>query len=285
MTYAGRGAADGLGIQSAQLVYSARVSEQWRQRVLAANTSTAFFTSPASLITYSAPAHATEPTPLPSRPQSFSGLSEVQPTMYRANILSHLGTRLEKRIGVKIPLRGYADAEPKRLTLDVRVLSPLLGFDESGEVPDRDVGGDRVAYRAVLEPGVDRDVYMMLHVICAYASAGENSQNEIMSDRAKSWLVEVLVGLTTHPAIRLIAERAANKALIENGIDARALTTQMREFTIRAAFGTALAVLAQFEKIPVELADQLKDVVPISNLSVRAQLGLAALQGAPTHNL
>lgn len=255
------------------LIFAARVAEQWRQRVLAATSSVAFFADPASLITYSVGEASIEPRPLPNRSQTLQ-LSESMETIYRGDLSKYLTAKVEERFGMKLPMRGFAGQDPTALSLSVRVLGAMLGSDGEGNAPVR---GD-VHYMAVREPGVDRDLELMLATICGYAEAGD----DVLSDRAKSWLVEVLISIVTHPAVRTLAERAINKAFLDAKVDARSRAIQHREFVIQAAFGVAVAVLGQFEKIPQRLVTRLiaPGVVPISNLTVRAQLGLASVQSS-----
>lgn len=252
-----------------ELVFMATVAEQWRQRVLAATNGTAFFTSPASIIAYEVAAQSIEPTPLPSRPQSLN-VGDSTETVYRGDVAQHFTPDVEQSFELRLPLRGMPGKPDTMLTLEINTLGPILSaLTPDGKLVDR---GD-AHYQAILEPGVDRDLRLLLAVVSAYAADG----GDILSDRAKSWLVETMGDVMKHPAVRGIAERALAQAIFNAKIDGRKLQAQYRELVIKAMFGSALAVLARFGKIDMDLAVKLVKVMPVSSLTVRAQLGLAAV--------
>jgi hypothetical protein len=131
-------------------------------------------------------------------------------------------------------------------------------------------------YAIVREPGVDRDVTIALALAGAYASAGQAA----IADKAKSWIVEVLTPLATHPAVTRLAVRALNEAVVRDKIDARRLAPQYKHAVITAYFSTLMAMLYRFGKINEDIGSMVIDNLPVTSLTVKAALSVATMPTA-----
>lgn len=253
-----------------KLMFGCAVAEQWRTVVTAATPSIAFFFNPEEVIVYTSKMVQREPKPLPSRSQSVS--AEIgHDRNYVGEFDDHLIPEISIPFRFTVPVsRGGATA-PVLLPIEVSVMGILANAD--GTPVDR---GDAF-YAAVREPGVDREVLTLLRLALAYAKL---SQQDIQGDKARSWLIINLAPIMLHPAVRQLAERAVNIAVIRLGLDARRLAPQMREVHVKTMFGTALAVLNRFGKIDGDMVASLVSAVPTNGLSLQASLVLAQLPAA-----
>lgn len=252
------------------LLFGCSVAEQWRMDVLAATPTTAYFTDPAAVIMYTSKMTPKDAKPLPARSQTL-GLQMNRDIAYiGSNIESLLVKTVEETFSFKITVQPYGqDAIP--LNLKINVLEGLVGTEA------KPINRGEAYYAAVREPGVDTEIETLLRLALAYASSDDQ---DINGDKAKSWLIVHLAPIMMHPAVRLIAERAINAAVIEQKLDARALRPQMREVYSRAFFGVALAILNRFGKIDGTTASALTKAIPTSALSLQAALTLAQLPAA-----
>lgn len=252
-----------------KLIYGCGVAEQWRQAVVAATPSMAFFTDPAAILIYTSKMVATEPKPMPTRSQTI-GLEMMRDVVYVGDVERYLNKTVGEVFGHNMPVAPYG-GEPIMLRLKTAVLSMLTGYD--GRAVDRGLA----YYASVAEPGVDGYVQMILELALKYASL---EATDIQGDKAKSWLIVNLAPLMMHPAIRLMAERSVNQAVIEAKLDARRLAPQMREVYAKAFFGTALIVLNRFGKINGTMVGDLMKAIPSSALTLQASLTLAQIPAA-----
>lgn len=249
------------------IVYGAMVSERWMMNLAASTPYLAFFDDAASVVVYTSGGNVVLPSALPARSQSI-GLSMSSDTFYRGDVAPHLFEGIETTFNVTIPIQNPGDAAGSTsLPLKINILSLLIGQNDQS-LP---LGGSY--YAAVKEPGVDCDIEMMLTIASHYMQQGD----EIVSDRAKSWLVEVLSTAVTHPAVVRIASRALSSAILEAKLDARRLAPQFKELMMKAYFVTLLATLSRFGKIPPNLVQSILADAPISGLSIKAALTLASM--------
>jgi hypothetical protein len=251
------------------LVYAARVSEYWRTRLNAATPSLSYFADPQSLLIYQSGAEEQLPTPLPVRMQSLD-LSAAFDTYYQGNALATLDTQVAKPLTFSISIVNPS-AESGSTTLNVRVspLELLVGLNPS-------LDREGAQYAMVKEPGVDRDMALIMSLASAFSGAGP----QVVADKARSWLVETLTPLATHPAVTRVAVRALNQAVIAAELDARRLAPQYKEAVVKAYFGTLLALLVRFGKIDEKILEDILANLPVSALSVKAALSLATMPTA-----
>lgn len=257
-----------------KFIYGCSVAEQWRQAVVAATPSMAFFTDPAAVLIYSSKMMPMEPKPMPSRSQTI-GLAMMRDVIYVSDVERYLDRTIGEVFTHTMPVAPYG-GEPVLLKMKTAVLSMLTGYD--GRAVDRGTA----FYASVAEPGVDGYLQMVLELALAYASL---DSTDIQGDKAKSWLIVNLAPLMMHPAVRLMAERSVNQAVIDAKVDARRLAPQMREVYAKAFFGTALIILNRFGKIEGKMVGELLKTIPSSTLTLQASLTLAqipeAVNGAP----
>lgn len=250
-----------------RLAYACTPASQWRSGVHAATPDTAFFTSPAATILYTSSGESIEPRSLPSRQQHLGALV-ARDTEYLGNIEPLLSKAIQREFSVTVEVkRGLA--EPLSLQLDIGVLSHLLGFSAKTGAPAR---GDAY-YATIAEPGVDTELCFLFEVARLYT----DSEDGLLADRAKSWLVEHLAPLVVHPVTASIAQRALNEAVMTAGVDLRRMAGAHRDLVIAAMFGTALAILSRFSKIDPRLVQPLMKAVPLNGLSLKAQMALLEL--------
>jgi hypothetical protein len=252
--------------QPFRLLYAAKVAEHWRTRLAASTPSIAYFADAPSLLIYQTGAVAKIPTVMPARMQSIA-LSAAFDTLYQGNIREHISFDVEKPFSFILELMN-PDSEEKTTSLKCRI-SPLELL--VGPEPDLDRGGSH--YGIIKEPGVDRDTMICLALAAAYASAGP----DVITDKAKSWLVEVLTPLATHPAITRAAVRALNSAVITAKLDARRLAPQYKEAVVRAYFSTLLGLLGRFGKVDETIKEVILKALPVNSLTVKAALSLATM--------
>jgi hypothetical protein len=249
-----------------KLIFASKVEEHWRTRLGAATPDIAYFDNPASVLVYAHGSTSTEPTALPARAQSID-VTSAYDTTYVGDTASFLIGGLELPYSFSLDLANPDPSLPDiELKCRVSLLELLVG---AGTEVDR--GG--ATYSIVKEPGVDRDLAISLSLAAAYAG----SKNAMISDKAKSWIVEVLTPLATHPAITRMAIRAVNESVIKKGIDARRFAPQYKKVLVRAYFGTLFGLLNRFGKIDSDLVKDLMLVLPTESLTVRAALAMASM--------
>lgn len=260
------------------LLYSTPVKEYWRAHVLAATPSIAFFDNPAHVIVYSSDMTQALPTPFPARAQGLDvSVMRDQRYIKPTNVASIFDPKFAREFAVNLKTRSIGDETPVTMRLQIPVLMGVLQFGD-GTDPNEKRG--QAAYAAVQEPGVDPETRYLLGLACVYALRGVNGapgRDDVLSDRAKSWLVENLATMMLHPAVQAVAEMALNRAVLAAGIDARRLSAQWREVVVRALAGTALGTLARFGKIEPVHVQQIVDAMPITALSVKANMTLATM--------
>lgn len=252
-----------------RLIYATKVGEYWRTYLGASTPTITYFSEPQSLLVYQSGAKEQLPVAMAARNQTLEA-SAAYDTTYLGDMVSALVDDLAKPITFQVTMTNpAAKGESTELKLRISPLELLLG-DE----PDLDRGGS--LYAIIREPGVDRDVKLMLALVAAYAGAGPR----IIRDKAQSWLVETLTPLATHAAVTRTAVRALNAAVIKLGIDARKLEPQYKEAVVRSYFGTMFALLTRFGKLDGELIPVLLDNLPVNSLSVKTALALATMPTA-----
>lgn len=256
-----------------RLLYGCTVAEQWRMTVFAASPAMAYFSDPHAVIVYRSGMRALEPRPLPSRAQTV-GIVPGRDIQFVGQVDKFLVEGVEKPFSLKFPIQSYSGQEVT-LKLDIMVLSTLLG-----ENPDAVSPRGSAYYAAVREPGVDVEMMNLLDCALAYAQHG----GSILADRAKSWLVERLAPAMLHPSIQHMAQRAINKTIIDQQLDARALAPQFKEVVVRAYVGTLLAVMTRFEKVRPTTAVGLTQALPVSGLTIKSQLTMASVPTALNAN-
>jgi hypothetical protein len=251
------------------LVYASKVSEYWRTRLEASTPSISYFGDPQSMLIYQSGATAQVPVSLPARSQSIE-LAAAYDINYQGAITDHLESDIAKPLSFEIVLLNPNDVTGKT-TLKLRI-SPLELL--VGPNPMLQRGGAK--YSIVREPAVDRDIAIILSMAAAFASAKE----PIIADKAKSWMVESLTPLATHPAVTRVAIKALNTAVVQAKLDARTLTPQYKEAIVRAYFGTLLALLVRFGKIDEQIMADINNLLSVNALSVKAALSLATMPTA-----
>jgi hypothetical protein len=248
------------------LIYAAKVSEYWRTRLGASTPSISYFGDPQSLLIYQAGAESKLPTSLPSRPQTLE-LSAAFDTNYRGAIADQLNSDVAKPLTFSITLINPNVASGETvLKLRISPLELLVGLN-----PNLERGGAK--YSIIKEPGVDRDIVILMSLVTAFAQSGQ----QVISDKAKSWIIEILTPLATHPAVTRVAIRALNQAVIDAKLDARTMHPQYKEAIVRAYFGTLLALLERFGKIDEQVRADILTILPVNALSVKAALSLATM--------
>lgn len=248
-----------------RLVFACPTTDQWGLRPLGATPQDSFFATPEALILYSMTGQATEPRPLPSRAQSIPA-EVARDVTYVGEIDEFLSTEVTQAFKLKVPV-STGPSGVTSLELQIDVLSPLL---------TRGLKPEDVGYVTVREPGVDEEFQRMFEVALAYAGGAQ----ELLADRAKSWLVEQLAPIVVHPETQRLAQRALNAAIYEQKLDVRAFRPAYRDMYLRACFGAALAVLSRFNKLDKRHVRRLIELVPISGLTIKAQLAMASMPAA-----
>lgn len=250
-----------------RLVFGVRVNDKWLMRVQAATPAIAYFDDPAAAVAYKVPESPVPPSPLPARPQTV-GLSPSVDQVFRGDCSRWTVEDIERPFNFSLPLRNPSEVDG---VTELRLTTvPLFGLvNTDGSVPDR----LDAHYVAIREPGVDRDLELVLSIAHLYSSGS----NVDLADTAKSWIIENSYTLVTHPAIQREATRALNQAIREAKLDGRKLATQFKSVTIKAYFGTLTGTLARFGKIPTGLASNLMNDVPVDGLTVRSRIALASI--------
>lgn len=251
-----------------RLVFASKVEEQWRTRLGAATPDVAYFDNPASVLVYAHGATSIEPAALPARSQSID-VTSAYDTRYVGDTSKFLIPDLEQVFYFTVPMTDPKTNQETELRCRISLLELLVGegVEEAREGAN---------FSAVREPGVDRDVAITLSLAAAYAEA----KNAMISDKAKSWMVEVLTPLATHPAITRMAIKAVNKAIVQEGIDARRYAPQYKKMLIQAYFGTLFGMLNSFGKIDEELAADLLKSLPAEAMTVKAAMAMASMPTA-----
>lgn len=248
------------------LVYAAKVGEYWRTFLGASTPSISYFGDAQSLLIFQSGATEQLPTSIAARSQTIE-LSSSYDTNYVGDFGRIAHADLSKPMTIEIELQNpHEESGVTTLKLRVSPLELLVG-------PDPEINRGGAIYAAICEPGVDRDIRLILSLVAAYGSAGP----QVISDKAKSWMVEVLTPLATHPAVTRVAVKALNMAIIRAKLDARKLAPQYKEAVINAYFGCMLALLVRFGKVGEELVPILMSNLPVSALSTRAALSLASM--------
>jgi hypothetical protein len=253
-----------LNSTSFRLVYAAKVAEYWRTRLNAATPSISYFDDPQSLLVYQAGAQSKLPTTMAVRSQSLD-LSAAYDTTYHCSVEPFLAKDIARPYTLTVMLKNPNDeGQQTELRLKISPLDLLVGQE-----PDVNRGG--AIYAMIKEPGVDRDIALIMAIASAYAASGP----QIVADKAKSWIVETLTPLATHPAITRVATKALHHAVIAAKLDARKLAPQWKEAVLRAYFGTLLTLLYRFGKIDETVLEEINQNLPVNALSVKAALSLA----------
>jgi hypothetical protein len=251
------------------LVYAAKISEYWRTKLNAATPTISYFSDPQSLLVYQAGAQSRLPTTFPVRSQTLE-LSAAFDTMYHGNVDPFLNKDITKPYVFTIALENpNNDSNRTELKLKISPLELLVG-------PEPNVNRGGAFYAMINEPGVDRDVALAMSIASAFCAAGP----QIVSDKAKSWVVETLTPMATHPAITRVATKALHQAVINEQLDARKLAPQWKEVVVKAYFGTLLAILYRFNKIDEVILNEINANLPVNALSVKAALALATIPTA-----
>lgn len=250
-----------------KMVFAARVAEQWRTRLGAATPDIAYFGNPSSVVVYTSGSERSLPTTLPTRSQTVDLTAAVDllylgaPTFVQRNVERPFSFNLD------MLTKEGGKTVTKVLKCRVSMFKLLIGQAASMSA---NVGS---SYGIVNEPGVDKDTRVLLALAAAYAS----SNDVVASDRAKSWIVETLEPLVTHPAVTRLAILAVNEAIVRGEIDARRNAIQTKQVIIRAYFATLLGMLERFSKVDANVSDELMKHIPISALSVKAAISLATM--------
>jgi hypothetical protein len=247
-----------------RLIYAAKVGEHWRSWIDAASPDIAYFMDPQSVLIYQSGAMSQLPTALPARYQTID-LSASYDTIYSGDIKKFINSDIQKPFSFDIDMEDPGN-DVITLTLRINPLDLLLGHKG---VADR--GG--AYYGVVREPGVDRDVTLFLAIAASYARA----ESDVLSDKAKSWITEIITPIAAHPAITRMAVRAFNQAIVGAKLDARRFTPQYKQAMVRAYFGTLLGILTRMGKIDDEIRADLLRHMPVNTLSVKAALALATM--------
>lgn len=250
-----------------QLIYGVTVADQWRMDVLAATPSTAFFADPKAVIVYTSKMMAREPKPLPARAQSI-GLAMGRDVLYidKDQMDTLLNRTVAQPFSFKLPVQPYGGA-PTQLEIKINVLEMLVGLEGA-------ISRGEAFYASVAEPGVDGELDSLFRLALAYADAPASDVN---GDKARSWLITQLAPIMMHPVVRVMTERAVNRAILAAKLDGRSLAPQMREVYTRAFFGVALALLNRFGKIDGRTASELTIALPTSTLTLTATLALSQI--------
>jgi hypothetical protein len=247
-----------------RLIYAVRVGEHWRSWIDAASPDIAYFADPQSALIYVSGATAQLPTALPARHQTLD-LSSSYDTQYSGDVKSFLNDDIQRPFFFDISMENPGNDD---IVLKLKI-NPLELLTGKSKVVDR--GG--AYYGIVREPGVDRDIAILLSIASGYARA----ESDVLSDKAKSWIVEVMTPLAAHPAITRLAVRAFNQAIVDNRLDARRFSTQYKQAMVRAYYGTLLGILMRMGKIDDQIRDRILKDLPVNSLSVKAALSLASM--------
>jgi hypothetical protein len=252
-----------------RLIYATNVKEHWRMRLPASTPSIAYFGDAQSVIIYQMGAQHVIPTPLPARRQTLD-LSAAYDTRYQGMISDYLSTDIEKPYSYVVSVQLPGD---KKESIDLKCrfvpLEMLVGSN-----PNLQREGSH--YSLVNEPGINRDTHIALGLAAAYAQGGD----KVMRDKAKSWMVESLAPIATHPAVTRIAVKSLNRAVIDAKIDARKLATTYKNVVIKAYFATAMGLLHRFNKVDDKIKDVIVEHMPLSTLQVKAAITLATIPTA-----
>lgn len=246
------------------LIYGVRVHEAWAMPLEAATGTTAYFTDPYRVLVYSSGAERSEATPFPSRPQHL-GLTVASDKLFTEQILDAVDPYVIKPFNFLVPLRRQG-REPIELRLAVSVVSDLL-------VTDADQTPDTGIYGATREIGLDAELAAMFELATAYARGTDKAY----SDLAVSWLLQLLIPIARHPAVRDAGTVALNAALRAGSIDGRAYRASFSELTARTMIGVALGTLVRFNKLSPATAVGIIPVLPWSALSNSAAQELHSL--------
>jgi hypothetical protein len=247
------------------IIYATSVSEHWRTRLGASSPNIAYFADPASMLVYHSGAVSKMPTALPARAQTLA-VSTGYDSTYTGDVAQFLLTSISRPFTFDIPLDSNDQTDVKALKVRISPLEMLLG-------PDPTVNPDMAQYAVIREPGVDRDVVISLAIAAAFCGSPYGPT----SDKAKSWVVEVLTPLATHPAVTRLAIRGINQAVIDAKLDARRLGPQYKEAVVRAYFGTLLGLLERMGKVDPEITKIILEHLPVNSLTVKAALSLATI--------
>lgn len=247
----------------ATLVYACNPPGEFRMGAYAGSPEVTFLTDPLAVALYTAGREACEATPLPSRPQGLEA-AVGHDYVYQGDVRPYLRRRIQREFAFSVPVTT-TDRSVVNLRLVTRALSHLLPIQESD--------GDVSFYATVAEPGFDDELRNLLDVVLVYVA----HTDPVISDRARSWLVERLYPLISHPIVANMASRARNEAVFAARLDLRANTAGHRELVLRSQFGVALAILTRFDKLTGAHVRAIVDAVPVSSLTTKAQLALASL--------
>jgi hypothetical protein len=252
-----------------RLIYATNVKEHWRTRLAASTPTIAYFGDAQSIIIYQMGAMTVLPAPLPIRRQSLE-LSAAYDTRYQGAVGKFLSHDIEKpyTFDLAIDLPGSKGKETQ-LKCRFTPLEMLVGNDPI-------INKDGAHYALVTEPGVNRDTHITLGLAAAYATSGDKT----MQDKAKSWLVESIAPLATHPATTRIAVKALNKAVVDQKLDARKLAMTYKTVVVQSYFATAMGLLHRFNKVDDRIKDIIIEQMPISTLQVKAAITLATIPTA-----
>jgi len=266
----------GVGISGIpDIVYGVNVSEQFLMNVGAANPGTAFFTDPVAVVLYGLGDEflhtVKEPIPLPSRKQSFD-LPIALDTHFNGNISNYISSKVETPFKVKLPISiTQTDGKVGSIDMVISVLPILLPApDANGNITIVD---SKVHYYSVNEPGVDKDIKLMLAMASEYQQYG----NRVLQDRAKSWIIETLGNAMQHPVIVSMATTAVNRSLVAQSFDGRRLKSQFFDLMIMAYFSSLLGTLTRFNKVQATVAEDLIKNVPVPGLSIKASALLMSM--------
>lgn len=251
-----------------RLLFATKIASQWRSGLAAATPDIAYFADPQSALIYQMGSENVQPMPLPDRRQTLD-LSGAYDIVYQGRIADHLSTEIEKPYSFKIKINSK-NIPKNKSELTCRFV-PLLSL--TGPKPVINHTGKSSHYALVKEPGVARDMHIILGLAAAYAS----SEDAVVADRAKSWLVESLAPLVMHPAVSRVAVRALNVALVSQNLDARKFPQEYKRVVTIAYFNTLLGFMQRFEMLDKDVAADLVSLMPTSSLQARAAITLASL--------
>lgn len=258
------------------VVYGVDVSEQFVMNVGAASPGTVFFSDPAAVIVYGFGAsndnNSQQPVPVPARSQSWA-LPIGMDHNFKGDISKYLSTKVEEVFKIRLPIELIqADGELRSIEILISALPILMPTPRvDGTTSMVDNGG--VHYSTVMEPGIDKEVRLMLALIAEYIKVG----NRVLADKANSWVIETLGNAMQHPVVVGMAIKAVNKSLVDARLDGRRLKSQFNEVMIYAYFSTLMAIMTRFNKVAPEVALDLIQNVPTSGLSVKASALLLSM--------